>query len=152
MCKYSGSQLTSNQTSGVFFFWTLNTFFASWSGTRDHVVSKICNDRRSLCNTFVWMGTLQASQQFHGRVLVEVQGARPLEAPNNLYPTVPKFESNIAQQYVDCYAFFHMHCSTKPQENPKSPKFFQFSSYQKKNCMFYSSSWIIFLKFKRQAI
>ena len=54
-------------------------------------------------------------------------GLAPLEAPKNLHlthvPTVPKSGSNIAQQYVDGYAFFHVHCSTKSQENPKGPKF-----------------------------
>ena len=69
------------------------------------------------------MKALQGPQQFQGRALVEVQLARPLEAPKNLHLTVPKSGSNIAQQYVDGYAFFHVHCSTKPQENPKGPKF-----------------------------
>ena len=54
---------------------------------------------------------------------MEIQGARPLEAPKNLHLTVPKSGSNIAQQYVDGYAFFHVHCGTKSQENPKGPKF-----------------------------
>ena len=54
---------------------------------------------------------------------MEVQGLRPLEAPKNLHLTVPKSGSNIAQQYVDGYAFFHGHYSTKSQENPKGPKF-----------------------------
>ena len=26
---------------------------------------------------------------------------------------------NLGQQYVDGYAFFHVHCGTKPSENPK---------------------------------
>ena len=43
------------------------------------------------------------------------------EAPKNLHLTVPKSGSNIAQQYVDGYAFFRVHCSTKSQENPKGP-------------------------------
>ena len=55
--------------------------------------------------------------------MVEVQGARPMEAPKNLHLTVPKSGSNIAQQYVDGYAFFHVHYSTKSQENPKGQKF-----------------------------
>ena len=62
-------------------------------------------------------------QQFNGRVLVEVQGARHLEAPKNLHLMVPKSRSIIAQQYVDGYAFFHVHCSTKSQANPKGSKF-----------------------------
>ena len=45
------------------------------------------------------------------------------EGPKNLHLTVPKSGSNIAQEYVDGYAFFHVHCSTKSQENPKGPKF-----------------------------
>ena len=90
----------------------------------------------------------EGPQQFHDRVLVEVQGVRPLEAPKNQHLAEPKLGSNTAKQYVDGYAFFHVHFSTKSQENPKGPKV----SYQKKMCIFYSSSWIIFLKFKRQAI
>ena len=90
---------------------------------------------------------------FRGRVLVEVQEARPLDAPKNLHLTVPKSGSNTAQQYVDGYAFFHVHCSTKSKENPKGPKFpvLKFLT-RKKMYVFYSSSWITFLKFKRQAI
>ena len=100
-----------------------------------HVVGTTCNDRRSLRNTFGWMGALQAPQQFHGRVLVEVQGARPLEAPKNLHLTVPKSRSNIAQQYVDGYASFHVHCSTKSQENPKGPKFSILKFFVRKKCV-----------------
>ena len=75
------------------------------------------------------------------------------EGPKNLHRTVPKSGSNIAQQYVDGYAFFHVHCSTKSQENPKGTKFSILKfPIRKKMCMFYSSSWMIFLKFKRQAI
>ena len=40
----------------------------------------------------------------------------------NLHLTAPRSGSNIAQQYVDGYALFHVHCSTKSQENPKCPK------------------------------
>ena len=65
---------------------------------------------------------LQAPQQFNGKVLVEVQRAHQLEAPKNLHLMVPKSRSIIAQQYVDGYAFFHVHCSTKSQENPRGPK------------------------------
>ena len=78
---------------------------------------------KSLWNTFGWMGALQAPQQFNGKVVVEVQGARHLEAPKNLHFMVPKSRSIIAQQYVDGYAFFHVHFSKKSQENPKGPKF-----------------------------
>ena len=115
-----------------------------------HVVGTTCNERRSLRNTFGWMGALQSSQQLHGRVLVEVQGARSLKAPKNLHLTVPKSGSNIAQQYLDGYAMFYVHCSTKSQENPKGPKF-QILKFliRKKMCMFHSSSWILFLKVKK---
>ena len=71
-------------------------------------------------------GAPQTPQQFHGRVRVEVQGvqgASPLEAPQNLHLTVPKSGSNIAQQCMDSYAFFHVHCSTKSKENQKGTKF-----------------------------
>ena len=69
-------------------------------------------------------------QQFNGKVVVEVQGARHLEAPwpKNLHLIVPKSRSIIAQQYVDGYAFFHVHCSKKSQEIPKVQNF-QFSSF-----------------------
>ena len=60
-------------------------FFAYWSAKACHVVGTTCNDRRPLRNTFGWMRVLQAPRQFHGRVLVEVQGARPLKAPKNLH-------------------------------------------------------------------
>ena len=90
-----------------------------------HVPGTTYNDRQPSRNTFGWMGALQAPppQQFHGRVLWEVQGASPLEAPKNLHLTVPKSGPNITQQYVDDYPFFHVHCSTKSQENPKGSKF-----------------------------
>ena len=89
-----------------------------WGGTRDngaplppvmlfcllvwdayYVVGTTCNDRRSLHNTFGWMGAT---------------GPPPpsnlwSEGPKNLHFTVPKSGSNIAQQYVDGYAFFHVH-------------------------------------------
>ena len=83
--------------------------------------------------TFGWMGVLQAPQQFNGKVLVEVQEARRLEAPKNLHLMIPKSRSIIAQQYVDGYAFFHVHCSTKSQENPKGPKFSILKFFIRKN-------------------
>ena len=46
-----------------------------------HVVGTACNDRWALRNKFGWMGALQAPQQFSGKVVLEVQGARHLEAP-----------------------------------------------------------------------
>ena len=66
---------------------------------------------------------------------MEVQGASPLEAPENLHLTVPKSGSNIAQQYVDGYAFFHVHCSTKSQENPKGTKFSILKFLIRKKCV-----------------
>ena len=93
-----------------------------------HVVGTTCNDRHSLCNNFGWMGALQALQEFHGRVLVEVQEARPLEAPKNLNPTAPKSGSNIAKQHLDGYAIF---MSIVVQSHRKIPKVqnVQFSSF-----------------------
>ena len=99
------------------------------------MVGITCNDHWSLHNTFDVDGVLQASQQCHGRVLVEVQGARPLEAPKNLHLTAPKSGSNIAQQYVDGYAFLHVHCSTKSQENPKGPRFSILKFLIRKKCV-----------------
>ena len=83
---------------------------------------------------------------------MEVQGARPLEAPKNLHLTVSKSGSNIAQQYVDGNAFFHVHCSTKSKENPKGPKFSILKFLIRKKCVCSIVRWIIFLKFKRQAM
>ena len=110
-------------------------------------VGTTCNDRRSLHNTFGWMG----------RYMPPSPPPPPSnlwsEGPKNLHLTVPKSGSNIAQQYVDGYAFFHVHCSTMSHENPKGPKFSILKfPIRKKMCMLYSSSWMIFLKFKRQAI
>ena len=81
------------------------------------------------------MGALQAPQQFHGRVPVEVQEGSPLEAPKNLHLMVPKSGSNIAQQCVDGYAFLHVHCSTKSQENPKGPKLSILKFLIRKKCV-----------------
>ena len=99
------------------------------------MVGITCNDRWSLHNTFDVDGVLQASQQCHGRVLVEVQGARPLEAPKNLHLTAPKSGSNIAQQYVDGYAFFHVQYKVTGKSQ-RSKIFNSEVSYQKKMCMF----------------
>ena len=63
------------------------------------------------------------------------QGARPQEAPKNLHLTVPKSGSNIAQPYVNGYAFFHVHCSTKSQENSKGPKFSILKFLIRKKCV-----------------
>ena len=47
---------------------------------------------------------------------------------------------------------FHVHCSTKSQENSTSSKILNSQvSYQNKMCMFYISSGIIFHKFEKQA-
>ena len=64
------------------------------------------------------------------------KGAYHLEAQKNLHLMVPKSRSIIAQEYVDGYAFFHVHDNTKSQENPKGPKFsiLKFSSEKKCVC------------------
>ena len=100
-----------------------------------HVIGTTCNDCQSLCNTFGWMEVLRGSQQFHGRVLVEVQGTLPLEALKNFQLMVPKSGSNIAQQYVDGYPMFHVHCSTKSQQNPRGPKFPVLKFLIRKGCV-----------------
>ena len=90
----------------------------------------------SLRNTFEWTGALQAGpQQFNGKVVVEVQGTHHLEAPKDLHLMVPKSRSIIVQQYVDGNAFFHVHCSTKSQENPKVPKFSILKFLSEKKCV-----------------
>ena len=71
-------------------------------------------------------GAPQTPQQFHGRVLVEVQGARPLEAPQNLHLTAPKSGSNIAQQCMDSYAFS---CALQYKVKGKSERYKIFNSH-----------------------
>ena len=63
-----------------------------------YVVGTTCNDRRSLRNTFGWMGRYKPPSNLWS------------EGPKNLHLTVYLI---LGQQYVDCYAFFHVHCSTK---------------------------------------
>ena len=46
-----------------------------------------------------------------------------------------KSRSIIAQQYVDGYALFHVHCSKKSQENPKGPKFSILKFFIRKKCV-----------------
>ena len=76
---------------------------------------------------------------------MEVQGARPQEAPKNLHLTVPKSWSNIAQQCVDGYAFFHVHCSS--QENPKGPEFSIFKFLIRKNVyVLHKCGWSSFVR------
>ena len=100
------------------------------------------------------MGALQAPQQFNGKVVVEVQAARHLEAPNDLHLMVPKSRSIIAQQYVDVYAFFFMYIAVKVTRKSQRPKIFNSQVFllSEEMRMFYSSNWTIFFKFKREAI
>ena len=102
-----------------------------------HVVGTTCNDRRSLRNTFGWMGA----------------GGPGGSLAGSSKESGPKSGSNIAQQYVDGYAFFMCIAVQSHRKIPKVQSF-QFSSFlsEKKMCMLYSCSRIIFLKFKRQAI
>ena len=59
------------------------------------------------------------AQQVQRRAMVGVQGAKPLEAPKNLHPTVPKTGSKTDQKYSDGYAFMYVNCNMKLQENFK---------------------------------
>ena len=114
-----------------------------------HAVGTTSNDRWSLPNTFGWMGALQAPKPLHGRVLVAVQRLAPWKLQRICILRYP----NLGQQYVDSFPFFS--CSLQYKVTGKSQRskiFNSHISYQKKMCIFYSSSWIIFLKFKRQAI
>ena len=98
-----------------------HTFYCFLVWDACHVVSTTCNDRRSLRNTFGWMRALQAPQQFHGRVLVEVQGALPWKLQRIcIFQYCPTIRGWLS--------FFHVHCSTKSQEIPKVQNF-QFSSF-----------------------
>ena len=52
------------------------------------------------------------------------QGSKPLEAPKNLHPAVPKMGSKTDQKYVNGYEFSYVYCSTESQELIlKDPKF-----------------------------
>ena len=53
---------------------------------------------------FSWSGT--CAQQVQRRALVGVQGAKPLQPPKNLHPTVPKAGFKIDQKHLDGYTFF----------------------------------------------
>ena len=65
-----------------------------------------------------------------------VKGAKPLEAPKNLHPSVPRTGSKIDPKYADGYAFFDVHCSTESQENSRRSKILNSqASCQKKMCM-----------------
>ena len=114
-----------------------------------HVVGTTCNDRQLLCNTFGWMGALQAPKQFHSRVLMELTPWKlqricilrhlnlGLILPNNIWMVMHFFMCISVQSHGKI---------------PKVQKTFNSQvSYQKKMYMFYSSGWIIFLQFKRQA-
>ena len=72
------------------------------------------------------------------------------EAPKNLHLTVPKSGSNVAQQYVNGYAFFMCIALQSHRKSQRSKIFNSQVSYQKKKCV--CSSWMIFLKLKRQAV
>ena len=72
-------------------------------------------------------------QRVQRRALVGVQGAKNLEGPKNLHPTVPKTGFEVDQKYLNGYAFLHVHCSTKSQENSKRSGLLNSRvSYQKK--------------------
>ena len=69
-------------------------------------------------------------------MVVDVQGACHLEAPKNLHLMVPKSRSIIAQQYVDGYAFFHVHYAVKSHRKISKVQNFQFSSFlSEKKCV-----------------
>ena len=57
------------------------------------------------------------------------QGAKPLEPQKNLHPILPKTGSKTDQKHSDGYAFLHVHCSTKSQENFKKVQNFEFSTF-----------------------
>ena len=81
---------------------------------------------------------------------MEVQEGSSPGSSKNLHLMGLKSGPNTAQQYVDGYIFF---MGIAVQSHRKIPQVQNFQvSYKKKMCMFYGSSWIIFLKFKRQAI
>ena len=97
-----------------------------------HVVGATCNDCWSLRNTFGWTGTLQTPQQFNRKVVVEVQGARHLEAPKNLHLMVPLLLSN------NTWMVMHFFMYIAVQSHGKIPQVqnFQFSRFlSEKKCV-----------------
>ena len=121
-----------------------------WDGC--HVVSTTCNDRWSLRDTFVLMGVLQApscsmvKSWWRSRGLASYKLQRicilwylnpSLLLPNNTWMVMH---------------FFFMYIAVQSRRKIRKVQNFQFARfYQKKMCMSYSSSWTVFLKFKRQA-
>ena len=72
-----------------------HTSFGFWSGMR--IMSK-AQHAMTVGHCAIHLSGCGRYKQFHSRVLVEVQGVRPLKAPKNLHLTVPNSGSNIAQQ------------------------------------------------------
>ena len=104
-----------------------------WDACR--VVGTTGNDRWSLRNTVEWMGRYKPPSSSMVKSWWKSKGAYHLEAPKNLHLMVPKSRSIIAQEYVDGYAFFHVHGNTKSQENPKGPKFSILKFLSEKKCV-----------------
>ena len=94
-----------------------------------HVVGTTCNDRWSLRNKLRWIGVLQAPQQFNGQVVVEVQGARHLEAPKNLHLMVPKSRSILLPNNTGMVMHFFTYIAVKSHRKIPKVQNFQFSSF-----------------------
>ena len=116
-----------------------------------HVVGTTCN-RRSLRNRFGSMERYKPPNISMAESWWRSRRARPLEAQRicilwdlNLGLILPN----------DTWKVIYFSCALQCKVTGKSLRSKIFNSqvsYKKKMCMFYSSSWIIFLKFKRQAI
>ena len=66
---------------------------------------------------------------------MKVQGTRSLKALKNLHLTVPKSGSNIAQQYVDGYAFLMCIAVQSHRKIPKVQNFQVPSFLSEKKCV-----------------
>ena len=113
-------------------------FFVLWSVIRFHVVGTAGNDRRSLRNTFGWMGTLQAPLPPPSSSMAESwwrpRGIAPWKLQRICIFRYLNLGLNIAQQYVDGYAFFS--CALQYKVTGKSQKSKIFNSrfsYSKKS-------------------
>ena len=109
-----------------------------------HVVGTTCNDRRSLRNTFEWMRTLQAPSSSMVESWWRSRGRAPWKLQR-----ICILRYLILDLILPNNRWMVVHCSTKSQENPKGPKFSILKFLiRKKVCMFYGSSWIIFLNLR----
>ena len=108
--------------------------------------------RHNMRNTFVWMGAYKPCSSSIVGSWWRSRGRAPWKLQRICILWYLNLGLILPNNTWMVYAFFHVYCSTKSQENPKGPKFSILKFLIRKNFLFYNPSWIIFLKFKRQAI